>query len=199
MEETPVSKRLKKEHIFTIPNAMSAMRIVMLPFIVWLFVEQKYVAAIVLIGVSCLTDIFDGKIARRFNMVSDVGKVLDPLADKLTQGVLCICLAIFHYPLMWGLVGLFVVKETIIVIVGWVLVQKADVVPGAKWYGKLNTVILFFSFGVILLYLLITGEPLDTTIANALIGLCAVSITVSMILYLIEFFRLLKASKEKEE
>lgn len=197
MEESPVAKRLKKEQFFTIPNAMSVLRIVLLPFIVWMFVEKHYVAAIVLIGVSCLSDILDGKIARRFNMVSDVGKVLDPLADKLTQGVLCICLAIFHYPLMWGLVGLFVVKETIIVLVGWFVVQKADVVPGAKWYGKLNTVILFFSFGVILLYLLITGQPLATPIANVLIGLCAASILASMVLYLVMFCRLLKQKKEE--
>ena len=82
-------KYLKKENILTIPNLLSLIRILLIPFIIWLYCAQKaYLCTIIVIALSGFTDIIDGKIARKFNMVSDVGKVLDPVADKLTQATL---------------------------------------------------------------------------------------------------------------
>ena len=91
-------KYLKKENILTIPNLLSLIRILLIPFIIWLYCARKaYLCTIIVIALSGFTDIIDGKIARKFNMVSDVGKVLDPVADKLTQATLVICL-IARYP-----------------------------------------------------------------------------------------------------
>ena len=83
----------KKNQILTIPNLLSVVRLALIPVIVWLYsVEKNYYGAIGVIALSAATDIVDGWIARHFNMVSDFGKALDPLADKLTQAALLLCL-----------------------------------------------------------------------------------------------------------
>jgi cardiolipin synthase len=103
-----------KKEIFTIPNMLSAFRIVLIPVYVWLYqaadtIEDYHAAALVL-AASCLTDMVDGKIARKYNMISQVGKVLDPLADKLTQLGLLICLSRKRTILKYLLV-IFLIKE----------------------------------------------------------------------------------------
>ncbi len=171
------------------------LRIALLPFIVWMFSEDQYKIAIVLIVISGLSDVLDGKIARKYNMITDLGKVLDPLADKLTQGILLICLALFYYPPLWALIVLFALKELIIVAFGMVVFRKMDVVPSAKWFGKLNSSLLFVAFAIVLLYLLITGTPLPANYAYILTAICGVSMVITMILYLIHFKTLIKAEK----
>ena len=110
------SKHLKKENILTIPNLLSLIRILLIPLIIWLYCAQKaYMHTFIVIAISGFTDIIDGKIARKFDMVSDVGKVLDPIADKLTQAALVICL-IARYPWMWALLALFAVKECLMLL-----------------------------------------------------------------------------------
>ena len=94
------NKRFSKKNILTIPNLISLFRILLIPLIILLYCGKKhYTATIMVITISGASDIIDGKIARKFNMVSDVGKVLDPVADKLTQAALVICL-IARYPWM---------------------------------------------------------------------------------------------------
>ena len=83
-----MKKRFSKKEIYTIPNAMSLFRLCLIPFIVYLYWRQKEYAAVGLIVLSGATDIADGIVARRFHMVSDFGKILDPIADKLTQGAM---------------------------------------------------------------------------------------------------------------
>ena len=86
-------KLFRDGKIWTIPNFMSFFRLLLVPFIVWAYVGlQNTKLAIILLAVSALTDVLDGRIARRFNMVSDLGKALDPVADKLTQVCVVLCL-----------------------------------------------------------------------------------------------------------
>ena len=80
-----------------------------------------------MIALSGFTDIIDGKIARKFNMVSDVGKVLDPVADKLTQATLVICLTA-RYPWMWALLALFAVKECLMLLWGYLTLKITDTI-----------------------------------------------------------------------
>ena len=116
-------KYLKKENILTIPNLLSLIRILLIPFIIWLYCAQKaYLCTIIVIALSGFTDIIDGKIARKFNIVSDVGKVLDPVADKLTQATLVICLTA-RYPWMWALLALFAVKECLMLLWGYLTLK----------------------------------------------------------------------------
>ena len=95
-------KRFSKKEIFSIPNLMGYFRILMIPVFCYLYIgKQRYLAASAAVLLSSLTDLFDGKIARKFNMVTELGKLLDPVADKLTHGALALCLAL-RYPLMWA-------------------------------------------------------------------------------------------------
>ena len=78
-----------KKEICTIPNMLSIFRLVLIPVYIYIYLNATesyhYSIAAGILAISCLTDMIDGKIARKFNMISELGKVLDPLADKLTQ------------------------------------------------------------------------------------------------------------------
>ena len=104
-------KRFNKKDLFTIPNLMGYFRILLIPVFCYFYIKkQAYLLAAGIVLISSLTDLFDGYIARRFNMVTELGKALDPVADKLTHAALALCLA-FRYPLMWALLALMAVKE----------------------------------------------------------------------------------------
>lgn len=148
-----VIKDWKKE-ILTIPNLLSLFRLVLIPVYVVIYLNATepvhYYIAGGILAVSCLTDLIDGKIARHFNMISTVGKVLDPFADKLTQFTLTICLAI-HYPVLWFMVGLIFVKELFQLIAGIVAFRKGQMLKGALMSGKICTTVLFVSLIVMVL------------------------------------------------
>lgn len=97
--------KLDKKQIFTIPNLLSTFRIVLAFVFLAAFYQSgasgrsNLLTAIILL--SALTDFLDGKIARKFNMVSELGKILDPIADKITQGVLILCLMKEYSLLKW--------------------------------------------------------------------------------------------------
>ncbi len=143
-----------KKDLLTIPNLLSLFRLVLIPIYVILYFKaddavDHYIAAGIL-AVSCLTDAIDGKIARHFNMISTVGKILDPLADKATQFTLIVCLAI-KYPILLLLVGLFVVKESFQLIAGFLTLRKGKMLTGALLSGKICTAVLFTSLIVLVL------------------------------------------------
>lgn len=169
---------LRKDQILTIPNLLSIVRLCLIPLIIWLYcVKKDYTLAVIVILISGATDIVDGFIARHFNMVSDFGKILDPVADKLTQGAVIICLTV-KYKLMYALIALFAVKEIVMALFGYFAITKKDSVNSAKWYGKVNTVLLY---AVMMLLILIPGIPI--WLANSLIVMCAVMMLVSLGLY----------------
>ena len=152
MSEPRVRDHLKKEDIWTIPNIISMFRIALIPFILWVYCGvQNYTVAMILIIISGLSDIVDGKIARKFNMVSNFGKFLDPVADKMTQGTLIICL-ISRYKWMIALIIFFVLKEAVMFLAGYIVFKNTDSVNSAKWHGKLSTVVLYAVMFVLLLY-----------------------------------------------
>ena len=134
---------------------LSLFRLLLIPVYVVIYLEAErpadYALAAGILAVSCLTDMIDGKIARRFNMISTVGKFLDPVADKATQFTLTVCLAV-KYPVLWSLAGLFVIKEGFQLIAGIVQFRKGKMLTGALITGKICTAILFMS--LILLVLL---------------------------------------------
>lgn len=172
------SKRLKKENVLTIPNLLSLIRILLIPLIIWLYcVRKQYVLTVVVTAISAATDIIDGKIARKFHMVSDVGKVLDPIADKLTQAALVICL-VARYRRMWALLALFVVKECLMGLWGYLTLKLTDTINSAKWYGKLSTVVLYAVMMILIFFVDIPKAG-----ADALILLCGVIMLLSLVLY----------------
>lgn len=181
----------KKKEILTIPNMLSFFRLALIPVIVWLYCGLKnYYAAIGVIVLSGISDIADGFIARKFQMVSDFGKILDPIADKLTQAALLVCL-ISKYKLMWGLLVVFVVREISMLTMGAVVIKKKDSVNSSKWYGKLNTVIIY---GVMIV--LIMFPNISELFANILLILCAVVMLISLVLYARFYYRILHDDKK---
>ena len=137
-----------KKDILTIPNLLSLFRLVLIPVYVVIYLNARnsadYYLAAGILAVSCLTDLIDGKIARHFNMISTLGKILDPLADKATQFALIICLAL-RYPILLNLFALFVIKESFQLIAGCINLRKGKMLKGALISGKICTTVLFIS------------------------------------------------------
>ncbi len=137
-----------KKEIFTIPNLLSLFRLLLIPLYISIYLNARdtadYYLASAILAVSCLTDLVDGQIARRFQMISTVGKVLDPLADKLTQFTLVICLSI-KYPVLLILVILIFIKEVFQLIAGILRFKKGKMLKGAQLTGKICTTVLFVS------------------------------------------------------
>ena len=158
-----------KKDILTIPNVLSLFRLLLIPVYVMIYLNARdasdyYIAAGIL-AVSCLTDLVDGKIARHFNMISTLGKILDPLADKATQFTLILCLSIKYpmkHPVLWYLVALFIVKESFQLIAGGINLRKGKMLKGALLSGKICTTILFIS--LIIMVMIPTLNPLVVNI-----------------------------------
>lgn len=180
--------KLTKREIFSIPNIMGYFRILLLPFIVWSFMAENYVITAILIAISGLTDLFDGKVARKFDMVTELGKVLDPVADKLTLGTLILCLSVDHIAVRYVAV-LYIVKESFMGIMGLLLIgRKGKKLDGAMWFGKVCTAV---SYGVMFLIFVFPDMPEKLSIA--LILLCASVMAFALGSYIPVFMRMWKA------
>lgn len=161
-----------KKEILTIPNLLSLFRLVLIPVYVVIYLNATepahYYIAGGILAVSCVTDWIDGKIARHFNMISTVGKILDPLADKATQFTLILCLAI-TYPILWLITSLFVIKESFQLIAGFLTLRKGKMLKGALFSGKLCTAVLFLS--LIIMVLMHSPSPTVVTIITVVDGI----------------------------
>ncbi len=146
-------KNWRKE-IFTIPNMLSLFRLLLIPVYIYIYLNAKdsadYYLAAGILAVSCLTDMIDGKIARHFNMISSLGKILDPLADKATQFTLIICLTV-RYNVLWYLVGLFLLKELFQLVAGFISIRHHKILKGALISGKVCTTVLFISLIIMIM------------------------------------------------
>lgn len=182
-----MKEKLTRKNILTIPNALSLFRLLLIPVIVWLYCwEKKYSVTAAVVVLSAATDIADGKIARRFHMVSEVGKVLDPIADKLTQAALVVCL-MSRYDGMRLLLILFVVKEGLMLLWGYLVLKHTNTVNSAKWYGKASTAVLYT---VMLLLILVPNIP--QIAVNVFMALCGAVMLLSLVLYGRFYYQILK-------
>jgi len=161
-----------KREIWTIPNLLSLFRLLLIPVYIFIYLnahdDSDYYLAAGILAVSCLTDLIDGKIARHFNMISTVGKILDPLADKATQFTLILCLAM-KYRFLWYLVILFVIKESFQLIAGGINLRKGKMLKGALLSGKICTTVLFLS---LILMVMIPNMSNTTVTIIAIIDMC---------------------------
>ena len=187
MKKASFGEKVFGGKIFTIPNLMSMFRLVLIPVILILYIKEKYVAAGVTFLISGITDVIDGWVARRFNMVSDLGKALDPAADKLTQAAALLCISFRHNEVI-PLMVLFFFVQIIMALTGIHTIQRTGKMVYARWYGKFNTVLLTVSIVAILLFRL-SGIPLVVITA-----VCFVSGVVTLTLYMIHYGRMIKSS-----
>ena len=172
------TKYQTQNKILTIPNLLSLFRLLLIPLIIWMYTFKKeYFAAGTLLILSGLTDLADGFIARHFNAVSNVGKILDPIADKLTQAAMLFCL-VTRFPLMAAPLGVLVLKEIFIGTTGLLMIRKTGEVIGADFHGKVATTLLY-----IMMILHIFWISIPAGISAATIGICLVSMIFTLFIY----------------
>ena len=177
--------------IITVPNVLSLLRILSIPFIVYYFFTNRRITAFIILAAACLTDMADGYIARHFHMTSDVGKVLDVIADKLMQFSVLICAAKF-YPYILILAGLLALKEIISGIYVLRVINLTKEISGAKIVGKIST---FFLDITVLLILLVPDMP--RWILTVLCIFCGLTMLVSFYWYVSTFSATIKEEKAK--
>jgi cardiolipin synthase len=176
--------------IFTIPNLLSVFRILLIPLIVWLYCGRRdYPLAAWALVLSGVTDVADGFIARRFHMVSDLGKILDPVADKLTQAAALGCL-LTRFPAVGLPLGVMVVKEAVMAVMGLLVIRRTGAVYSAAWHGKLATCVLY---AVIFLHVIWYDIPQMMSLLLALAG--AGCIVLSLTLYSVQNLRRLRETR----
>lgn len=180
-----------KKDVFTIPNVLSLFRLILIPIYVVIYLNATkpvdYAIAAGILAVSCLTDMIDGKIARHFNMISTVGKILDPIADKATQFTLIVCLAVRYpvqNPMLWVLAGLMFIKECFQLIAGVVQLRKGKMLTGALLSGKICTTILFIS-----LILMVLLPDMDPNIIRAITIVDGIFMAISFVHYALTYYR----------
>lgn len=140
-----------------IPNILSLLRLVLVCVFVWLFRAGKYIPALCVFIFAFFSDVLDGQLARKNGWISDLGKLLDPLADKIMTIAALICIYIGkRQPIYLVLFGLVFAKELLMLIGGLLLAGKRRIVS-AQWPGKLATGL--FAVGVLLS--LVSLVPVD--------------------------------------
>ena len=178
---------------WTIPNLISFIRILLVPLFAYLFMQGDFVPAVIVLAISGLSDCVDGKIARKFNQISALGKMLDPLADKLTQITLAVLLFLTFNKAEDSMLNafswvflVFIVKEFIMVL-GSVIMLNIGLRPGAaEIYGKVATL----AFYVVMVFIIGFGPEVGAfrnlfTIPNTLMMILVI---ISAILTLVAFF-----------
>ena len=184
----------------TIPNWLCFVRIALIPVFSVLFIKEQYIAAFITMIVAALTDVFDGKIARKYNMVSNLGKILDPIADKLL-------VKFWDGPLKY-ILFLFIFKELLMIIGAAILMSKGMRPVAAEVWGKLATVV-FYTFmitiiaigpdGALLSIDLFKGLELNNTVIIIMVIISAILAFASLFGYAPGFIRQLKENKEKSD
>ena len=192
MSNAPIKRNIGRQiraEAFSIPNILSYFRMLLIPLFIVLYVQEDFTEALITLAASGLSDILDGRIARKYDMVTDLGKVLDPVADKLTQCAMMLCVAM-RYPAMWWLLGLHVVKETVMLIMGWYVLKRTDTVNSAIWAGKLCTGVIY---AVMMLHVILPHLPQPVSV-GCTVG-CAGLIVLSLIVYTARYVKILGGKK----
>ncbi len=181
-----------RNQIWSIPNLISLFRLLLIPLMVGLYFKAKTVAALCVFALSAVSDVVDGQIARRFDMVTDLGKMLDPLADKLTQGAAAVCVARSH-PRLFLLFGLMAAKELTQAAIGAHAVKTTGQVFSSMWFGKACTVCITACLMVMFAF-----PQLPERAINGMMIFCSALLIVSLALY-IDFFHKRNAAAEQRE
>ncbi len=191
-----ILKNSEKEHsemIFTIPNLLSVFRILLIiPFTVMFFLNHV-VTSFVCIVMSGISDGLDGFLARKLHQTSALGRLLDPVADKLTLLAVMICLA-FRIPEILPFTVILIIKDLLMIGGGSYLIKRGVTIPSAKWYGKTATVTFYFSMTAIVLYRELLGYQMEKVTA-VLFAVTAGMMLFALLNYIRLFFLLMKEKK----
>ncbi|QQK08658.1 CDP-alcohol phosphatidyltransferase family protein [Miniphocaeibacter halophilus] len=170
-----------------IPNILSTFRIFLIPFFVWQMLKGNTTNAGLILVLSGFTDFLDGNLARKFNWITDLGKILDPIADKLTQAAISITMIISIKKYQYFFI-IMILKDLIMLVLGGYLMKNGIKLEGAKWFGKIST---FVYYAVMILLLFIPNMP--NFIVVSLLFIATVTAIISAVLYIPEYI-----NKQKE-
>ena len=183
-----------KNKILTIPNVLSFFRLWLIPIIVRLYISKEdYFRTLMVLLLSGVTDVVDGIIARKCNMISDFGKAFDPIADKLTQVAMLCCLVVRFNSMLIPL-GMLVIKEVVTGITALISIKKTAQVEGAVWHGKLTTVVLYLMMAVHLVWF-----NIPTTVSLIMVGVCIGIMIMSFIMYSVRNIKAIKYKSFEHE
>lgn len=185
-----------KKEVFSIPNILSYFRILLIPVFVVLFVNSDdslgyHIASAAVLIVSGVTDMLDGKIARKFNQITELGKIIDPIADKLTQCAIMICLAM-RYKLLWAFIGVLVIKEITMAVLALYFLKKDRKLKGAHWYGKVSTTVFYL---VMITLLAVPTCYMPFELSTGLILISGAFMIFAFIMYIRVYFDMWKDIK----
>lgn len=190
MKKNTEYKKISFKDVYSIPNILCYIRILLIPVFIYIYINANntldYYIAGAIIFLSGLTDFCDGFIARKFNQVTELGKLIDPVADKLTQAAIIIAL-MFKFKWMFFLVILFFIKELSMLINGIILLRKGKKLDGAMWFGKVSTAVFYFSTFIIILF-----PMLNIIVVNILMIVSAFFMSLSFVMYIIEYVKMYK-------
>lgn len=170
-----------RKELFSIPNILSIIRLILVPVFVLMYINaestQDYRLAGAVILFSGVTDLLDGVIARKLNQITDLGKLLDPVADKITQTAIVFCLMLrFQY--MWLIVILFLVKEFSMLMWNIILIKQNKKLDGALWYGKVSTAVFYACMTI-----LVAFPDVSSLFANILMAVTGFFLLLSFVMY----------------
>lgn len=173
--------------IITIPNILSLFRFLLIPVFVYFYIsKQAYTETALILILSGLTDIVDGFIARHYHMISNVGKVLDPVADKATQFAMLMCL-ISKFPWIKILLFVLIIKELALGLSGYLVIRKQKIVMGANWHGKVATCLLY-----LLMISHVFYSNIPEMISKVSVLICLIMMLISLVLYVVRNYRIWK-------
>ncbi len=191
-----VLAKFNKKDLWSIPNILCYIRFALIPVFVVLYINaeegREYLQAAAVVLLSGLTDFLDGFIARTFHMVTDFGKLIDPMADKLTQAALIFVLVV-EIKWMFLLLILFVIMQLFMLGAGIAMLKKNRRLNGAKWFGKASTTVFYA-----VMLVLVAVPKLDQPIVNILMLVCGGFLFLSFALYVREYFKMYREVKSVE-
>lgn len=187
-------KEVKAKDLLTIPNLLSVLRIILIPLFMHYFLEKNYIISAVLLIISGLSDACDGFIARTFNQITELGKMLDPIADKLTLIAIMICITIFS-PIVLPVMIVLIVKDVLMLIGGSRLIKNGVTPPAAKWYGKVGTFMFYLSVCLIVFLKAAFGYE-NGILSIVLLSLTCLIMLFALVKYFLIYNSLMKKVKE---
>ncbi len=189
--------KFSKKDLWAIPNILCYIRFLLIPVFVLTYIRanepKQYIQAAAIVFLSGLTDFLDGFIARKFDMITELGKIIDPLADKLTQASLIFILVV-EIKGMFLLLIIFVMMQLFLLVAGLVMLKKGTKLNGAKWFGKVSTTVFYAT-----MLALVALPTLKASVTNALMTVCGAFLLLSFLMYINEYimmYRNLKSLKE---
>ena len=177
----------------SIPNIISIGRIFLVPVFALLYTQGKITAAMGVLLLSAASDVLDGAIARRFHMETELGRALDPVADKLIQAAMMLC-ALWRSPSVWLLLGLHILRELSLGLMGLHVLRVTGHVYSAKWYGKVCTACVYVVMIAALAFPQIPGRIIDLGVT-----VCGVLMAHCLLGYMLNFQKILLQHEEKRQ